>query len=75
MARREHHVVPHPNEGWDVKRDGSDTVIFHAKTKQVAVKQGRILSRLEGTEFIIHGKDGRIQSSDSHGNDLYPPRG
>jgi len=75
MARREHHVVPNPNGGWDVKRNGSPTAIFHTKTKQAAVNQGRILSKAESTEFIIHGKDGRIQRSDSHGNDPYPPRG
>jgi hypothetical protein len=61
--------------GLDGKRNGSHTAIIHTNTKQAAVRQGRILSRLEGTEFIIHGKDGRIQSSDSHGNDPYPPRG
>lgn len=75
MKRREHHIVPNPNGGWDVKRNGSSTAIIHTNTKQAAVQQGRILSRLEGTEFIIHGKNGRIQSSDSHGNDPYPPRG
>jgi hypothetical protein len=61
MARREHHVVPNPNGGWDVKRNGSSRAIIHTHTKQAAVKQGRILSRIEGTEFIIHGRDGRIQ--------------
>jgi len=75
MPRREHHVVPNPNGGWDVKRNGSSTAIIHTTTKQAAVQKGRILSRLEGTEFIIHGSDGRIQRSDSHGNDPYPPRG
>ena len=75
MARREHHVVHNPNGGWDVKRNGSATAIIHAITKQAAVQQGRVLSRLEGTEFIIYGKDGRIQRSDSHGNDPYLPRG
>jgi hypothetical protein len=75
MARREHHVVPNPNGGWDVKRNGSPTAIFHTNTKQAAVNQGRILSKAESTEFIIHGKDGRIQRSDSHGNDPYPPKG
>lgn len=75
MARREHHVVPNPNGGWDVKRNGSTIAIIHTNIKQAAVQQGRILSKDESTEFIIHGKDGRIQRSDSHGNDPYPPRG
>ena len=75
MARREHHVVPNPNGGWDVKRNGSARAIIHTDTKQAAIQQGRKLSKIEATEFIIHGRDGRIQRSDSHGNDPYPPRG
>lgn len=75
MARSEHHVVSNPNGGWDVKRNGSSTAIIHTNTKQAAVQQGRILSKAESTEFIIHRRDGRFQSSDSHGNDPYPPRG
>lgn len=75
IALREHHLVSTIHGGLDVKRNGSSTAIIHTNTKQTAVQKGRILSRLEGTEFIIHGKDGRIQRSDSHGNDPYPPRG
>ncbi|WP_338587823.1 DUF2188 domain-containing protein [Paenibacillus sp. Y5S-9] len=30
---------------------------------------------IQKTELIIHGKDGKIQSKDSHGNDPYPPKG
>lgn len=32
-------------------------------------------ARNQGTEFYIHGKDGKIQNKDSHGNDPYPPKG
>ena len=64
-----HHVVPSPNGGWDVKKGGADRASLHAETKQVAVDRGREISRNQGTEFVIHGKDGVIQSKDSHGND------
>lgn len=37
-------------------------------------KIGRGISRNQGTEFIIHGLDGKIQRSDSHGNDPCPPK-
>ena len=75
MARREHHVVPNPNGGWDVNRNGSTTAIIHTNTKATAIEQGRILSKVESTGFIIQGKAGRIQRSERHGNDSYPPRG
>jgi uncharacterized protein YdaT len=74
MARDEHHVVPNPNGGWDVKRNNAQRSSLHAETKAEAVRAGRQISRNQGTEFIIHGKDGRIQNPDSHGNDPCPPR-
>lgn len=72
---KQHHVVPSPRGGWDVKRNNSERVSVHAETKQQAVDAGRQISRNQGTEFIIHGRNGQIQSSDSHGNDPNPPKG
>ena len=75
MARQTHHVVHNPNGGWDVKRGGSGRSSGHFDTKQEAVNAGRIISQNQKTEFVIHGTNGKIQSSDSHGNDPCPPRG
>ena len=75
MARDTHHVVHDPNGGWNVKRGGSHRASGHYDTKEQAIEAGRIISRNQGTEFIIHGMNGKIQSSDSHGKDPYPPRG
>jgi hypothetical protein len=70
-----HHVVHNPAGGWDVKRGGSERASSHHETKQEAIQQGREISRNQGTEFRIHNLDGRIASSDSHGNDPNPPTG
>jgi hypothetical protein len=70
-----HHVVHNPGGGWDVKRGGASRSSGHFDTKQDAIDRGREISRNQGTEFRIHNKDGRIASSDSHGNDPNPPRG
>ena len=70
-----HHVVHNPAGGWDVKRGGGERASSHHDTKQEAVEQGREVSRHQGTEFRIHNLDGRIGSSDSHGNDPNPPKG
>jgi Uncharacterized protein conserved in bacteria (DUF2188) len=70
-----HHVLPNPSGGWDVKRGGASRASVHTDTKQEAISLGRVISRNQGTEFRIHNKDGRIASSDSHGNDPNPPRG
>lgn len=75
MSSSSHHVVPNTNGGWDVKRSGAQRSSGHFSTKKQAVDAGRVISRNQGTEFVIHGKDGRIQSADSHGKDPYPPKG
>ena len=74
MARSSHHVVHNPNGGWDVKRSGAQRSSGHFATKEQAVNAGRQISRNQGTEFVIHGMNGRIQSADSHGNDPCPPQ-
>ncbi len=74
MPREEHHIVYNPNGGWDVRRDNAKRASAHADTKEEAIKKGRDISKNQGTELIIHRKDGRIQNADSHGNDPCPPR-
>jgi hypothetical protein len=32
------------------------------------------LCKKERAELVIHGKDGKIQDSDSYGKDPFPPR-
>ena len=75
MARSSHHVVHNSNGGWDVKRNGSQRSSGHFETKEEAVNAGRQISQNQGTELVIHGMNGRIQSADSHGNDPCPPKG
>ncbi len=75
MSRDEHHVVPNPEGGWDVKRNGADRASGHFETKLEAEQKGREISQHQKTELVIHNKDGKISGSDSHGNDPYPPKG
>lgn len=74
-APHQHHLVPDPNRGWAIRRAQSDRISAHAPTKAEAERIGREISRNQGTEFFIHGRDGRIQRRDSHGNDPFPPKG
>lgn len=76
MAKQDsHHVVPNPDGGWDVKKGSSKKASHHTDTKAEVVKIARDISRNQNTELFIHGKDGKIQRKDSHGNDPYPPKG
>ncbi len=74
MSRKEHHVVSNLKGGWDVKRNGATKASVHTDTKQDAVDQGRKINQNQSSELIIHGRDGKIQQSDSHGNDPCPPK-
>ena len=70
-----HHVVPAPQGGWNVKKGGGERSSNHTNTKQEAIHIARTISQNQGSELYIHGKDGKIQQKDSHGNDNFPPKG
>lgn len=73
-TKRNQHVVPH-QDGWAVRGAGAQraTEIFDRKVD--AVQRGREVAQNQGTELVIHGRDGQIQSKDSHGHDPFPPKG
>ncbi len=74
-VKKQHHVVPSPDGGWDVKESKREQSIRHFDTKDDAVQFAREESRKDKTELVIHDSEGRIIQSDSHGNDPYPPKG
>lgn len=74
MPRKEHHVTSKQSGGWQVKRSGASRASALFDTKREAVSYARKVSKNQGTELIVHGKDGRIQRSDSHGSDPCPPK-
>lgn len=68
------HVVPH-NDGWAVRGAGNDRVTAQTRTQAESIDIARAIARNQGSELVIHGRDGAIRDKDSHGNDSYPPRG
>lgn len=69
------HVVHDPNGGWNVKGEKNQKATFHAQNKSDATRKAREISKNQKSELFIHGRNGRIQSRDSHGNDPHPPKG
>ncbi len=67
--RKTHHVVPNPKGCWDSKKGGGIKSIKHSDLKEEAIKFTRKMSQNQSAELIIYGQDGKIQKSDSHGND------
>lgn len=74
MARKTHHVVPNPDGGWDIKKGGSQRSSAHIPTKDQAIDRARQISQNQGSELIVHNKNGRISKPDSHGPDPCPPK-
>ncbi len=73
MARKTHHIVPASTGGWGVKKGGSTRASKVFGTKKAAESYGRKVSSRQGSELVIHARDGTIQRKDSHGRDTNPP--
>jgi len=74
MARKERHVVPNPDGGWDSKKNKAQRASKHFETKEEAMTWSREKAIEEGSELIPHKRNGQIQNPDSHGKDPCPPK-
>jgi uncharacterized protein YdaT len=73
MPKRDYHVTPHPDGGWQVRREGADRASSRHDTQGEALERGRELAQQERAELVIHRRDGTIRDSDSFGRDPNPP--
>jgi len=73
MSKEKYHVTPSGDQ-WAVTKDGAERASGLFDTKKEATDRGIELAKQAQTDLVIHGKDGRIQDSDSYGNDPNPPR-
>lgn len=71
---RNQHVVPAKGQ-WGVRAAGSSRLTSIHEKQSDAIAEARAISRNQGSELLIHGRNGRIRERDSHGNDQFPPRG
>lgn len=67
-------VTPHPDGGWQVKKEGNKRASSKSNVKVDAVKKAVNQGKREKVEVIVQRKDGTIQSKDSYGNDPNPPK-
>ncbi len=74
MKSKNQHVVPHKG-GWAVKSAGSEKATSVHSTQQSAIDAARSIAKNQGTELLVHGRNGQIRAKDSHGKDPYPPEG
>jgi hypothetical protein len=74
MPKKNQHVVRNGKE-WSVRGAGNTKRTATYNTQTEAIDRAREIARNQGSELLIHGRNGRIRERDSYGNDPYPPRG
>ena len=76
MAEKEknQHVVRREN-GWAVRGEGNSRDTVRTSTQQEAIERATEIALNQGSEVLIHGRDGKIRERNSYGNDPYPPKG
>ncbi len=75
MAKRNVHVVKPRGRLGRAKREGGKRASVVSPTQGEAIDAARKIAQREGTELVVHGRDGKIREKDSHGRDPYPPKG
>lgn len=73
--RKNQHVTPHPQGGWQVKGAGNSRATVRTDTQKDAVAIAKKIAKNQHSECFTHGKNGQIRARDSYGNDPFPPRG
>lgn len=71
-----YHIVPHPDKGWAIKKEGGKKVSEFSPTQRGAEKIAKDLaSKGGGGEVVIHRPDGKIRDKDTvyPAHDPFPP--
>lgn len=59
---------------WAVKGEGNKRATKVTDTQKQAINVAKEIAQNQKSELIIQGRDGKIRSKDSYGNDPYPPK-
>lgn len=73
-GKRNQHVVP-AKDGWAVKGAGARRATRVYDTQKEAIAAARRIAVRQGSELLIHGRDGRIREKNTYGRDSHPPKG
>jgi hypothetical protein len=74
MSKKDVMVGPTGDGRWSVKRPGNDRASSIHDTQRAAADAGEKIAKADKVDLIIRGRDGKIRSKDSYGNDPNPPR-
>jgi hypothetical protein len=75
MAKKDIHTVYNKEKKmWETKLEGQEKPLSRSHLKETAKDKSRREAQKRKVEHVIHKKDGKIQDSDSYGNDPHPPK-
>lgn len=74
LAKKNQHVVPRDG-GWAVRGEGNSRASSTHQTQKGAIGAAREQAQKQGSEMIIHGRDGKIRERNTYGKDPHPPKG
>lgn len=74
MSGKNQHVVPTPKGKWGVRGEGNSKITKETSTQTQAIDIAREIAKNQGSEVVIHRKDGVIRDKDSYGKDPNPPK-
>lgn len=70
MANQRIHIVPH-DQGWAVKREGSNNIESVHTTQKDAIDAGREVSRNDEVDLVVHRQDGTFRNVLSYTSEAY----
>lgn len=74
MSIKKNQWVVRREDGWAVKGEGNERDTKHFATQKQAEEYAKTIAKNQRSEVIVQGRDGRIRSKDSFGNDPNPPK-
>lgn len=72
MGKNQH--VVRRGKQWVVRGAGNKKDTSVHETQKDAIDSAIDIAKNQGSEVIVHGRDGRIRSKDSYGNDPCSPK-
>ena len=74
IAGKSHHVVPALRGGWNIIKGGAIRASKHFQRKQDAIARAKEISKKQGTNLVIHKKDGTVERIASYSRNSQPHR-
>jgi hypothetical protein len=68
------HVDP-GDRGWRVEVEGGSRASSTHETQDAAWNAARRIAERNGSEALLHGRDGEIRERNTYGRDPHPPKG